>query len=325
MKPIDKFGDTIYPYVFKKLCVVGNQLESLGYFETKGNPNLFMRRTRQKLGGVDYEIWHYADMRGTKDVRIWQDPVPLIYLFPKRDSGIRLPEWVRNRCLILEMERLEAEDVPHRLSWRSYATDSDDHRHIENGFCKICGTDFQTSGLWCSEVCEEQFDRQKRKEFAGYLLSRTSEDHKCEVCGLVLVPWWSNDAIESVNELLEEQGRLPVRRVVEHHTSYELDETVFVCTSCHGRIHHTDDKELAPLRPKDSRTKRRVYKLVPCENCDEHKAQVGFDSPESSGICYKCRKKLESQTRPKKRGRRSRHYLSDGYYNPDSAIGDKFG
>lgn len=38
--------------------------------------------------------------------------------------------------------------------------------------------------------------------------------------------------------------------IVEHHTSYEPEETVMVCRSCHGRVHTDPDH---PLHPGENR------------------------------------------------------------------------
>jgi hypothetical protein len=94
MEPIDKFGRTLYPHVFRRLQETGRKLTTLGYAERPKKPNLFSCRYSQ--------VTFYADMRGTREVAIWEDTRPLFYWFfkaPPPDMEVRQRmvkiEWVR--------------------------------------------------------------------------------------------------------------------------------------------------------------------------------------------------------------------------------------
>lgn len=71
MKPIDKFGKNIYPHIFKIIISHGKVLSSLGYRESKSKPNLFFHNTSK--------ITFFADMRGSDEIKIWENTAPLFY------------------------------------------------------------------------------------------------------------------------------------------------------------------------------------------------------------------------------------------------------
>jgi len=95
MEPIDKFGRPIYPHIFRKLAQTGRKLQSLGYQESSQKPNLFECKYKQ--------VAFYADMRGTDEIRIWEDTRPLFYWFFRNE----MPELiVRQRMVQIEWMRL---------------------------------------------------------------------------------------------------------------------------------------------------------------------------------------------------------------------------
>jgi len=109
MRPVDKFGNELFPHVFRKLQAAGRQLEQYGYKET--NANLLFAKS--------YRIVHfYADMRGTSEVPIWQDPRPMVYWF-FRDP---VSEEMRARVVAIELHRIIR--VPIRLAIASMDPDS---------------------------------------------------------------------------------------------------------------------------------------------------------------------------------------------------------
>jgi hypothetical protein len=105
MEPVDKFGGPIFPHVFRKLTSIGKKLRCLGYSEAISKPNLFCRSTQI--------VVFFADMRGTKEVPIWSDPVPLFYWKWETDN-LTLP--TKQNAVCIEGLRLMAEGVSFRLS-----------------------------------------------------------------------------------------------------------------------------------------------------------------------------------------------------------------
>lgn len=82
-----------------------------------------------------------------------------------------------------------------------------------DGYCVVCGKDFQDEGLFCSKQCEEAYGD----------FGKT----RCQVCG---------------KELTWDQA-------LEHHLSYDDDKTITVCRSCHLNIHR--GSKLPRLKPQD--------------------------------------------------------------------------
>jgi len=148
----DKFGNPIYPHIFKQLQRNAGILMNLGFYESKAKPNLFL--VENKSQGFVF----FADMRGTDEVPIWQDTRPLIFIKSKK----RIPDWRRKRLLDRFINRLSDEDCECRLSHY-------DNFLIENGYCKFCGKDFFDEGYYCSEECEKGEEE-------------IYQDH-CAVCG----------------------------------------------------------------------------------------------------------------------------------------------
>ncbi|MEM5789821.1 MAG: hypothetical protein AAGU11_21095 [Syntrophobacteraceae bacterium] len=105
MKPVDKFGREIFPFVFRKLEAIGAKLESLGYKEAKSKPNLFLRNSRI--------VTFFADMRGTEIIPIWDEPVPLFYW---KWNSMALPLPTRQNAVYIEGKSLELKRVPVRFS-----------------------------------------------------------------------------------------------------------------------------------------------------------------------------------------------------------------
>ena len=63
MKPTDKFGNTIYPKVFRMLQKIGKNLEINGWKESNSKPNLFYK----EFGGVLVfaNVTNYSDAANT--------------------------------------------------------------------------------------------------------------------------------------------------------------------------------------------------------------------------------------------------------------------
>jgi hypothetical protein len=96
------FDRPIYPYIFAKMQEYGRQLESLGYKESRGKPNLFY---------CSYpSITFMADLRGTKFLPIFKDPRPFVYVSNKDAS-----EWEHaDVARTIEIARLKSAGLPLR-------------------------------------------------------------------------------------------------------------------------------------------------------------------------------------------------------------------
>ena len=92
----------------------GKKLETLGYVESSQNQNLFSRM-------VDHG-YMYADLRGTDEVPIWDDPVPLLYFFAVK--GKTVAEEDERMILKDEFKRLRDAECRPRFSF--YATSEPD-------------------------------------------------------------------------------------------------------------------------------------------------------------------------------------------------------
>lgn len=204
MEPIDKFGNEIYSDVYDKLCEYGARLKQMGYRESRDKPNLFYY---QKTGGITF----FMDMRGTPQVKIWEDTRPLFYW----NIELTMADWAKRRLLKEERERLLEHQVPLRLSFYAglgagfAAADDDtltDPFGWPDGYCRVCDTDIRANENYCSKDCERE---QRPHRF-------------CEAC----------------------DDRLDWDGVIRHHVSYYPEETVTVCRSCHNKIHM--DSEFCP-------------------------------------------------------------------------------
>jgi hypothetical protein len=212
MIPFDKFGQPIFPSRYVKLQENERVLLSNGFFESKRSPNLFCRNLRQG--------WIYADMRGTKEVPIWEDTRPLFYW----NFDATTPMWERRRTIKVELRRMLKDGCPCRLSFYWYRTDEfvdvsaaiDEQEGLfdwDDGFCRFCKTDFQKEGSFCTEKCKADYQEGLKTP--------------CQVCGQKI-------------ELLKE---------IRHHVSYFPEKVIFVHPACHNKIHKTN--EFPGLRPSD--------------------------------------------------------------------------
>lgn len=222
MKATDKFGNAIYPKVFRMLQKIGKSLEINGWKESNSKPNLFYK----DFGGVLV----FADMRGTEEVPIWESPYPLVYAQKVAET------WKNRRTLRHATEELDRIEVQFRFSfYHDFDIDEDDLNELEttrkrygweilaDGSCHMCGEEFESDKLFCCERCEKayaQLHELRSEEF--------KQSIKCTLCGKILDPFSKN--------------------TIQHHISYEPEKKIYVCRSCHRKIHSRHEKypELAP-------------------------------------------------------------------------------
>lgn len=267
MKRGDKFGRPIYSNeVWRRMLHQGRILTKLGYSESNRKPNLFYRT-------VDNETIFFADMRGTEIVPIWGDASPLFYT----RFGSKVPQWKRNRMRKEEWDKLIKAKVYPRRAF-------EDHESWgENGYCQVCGKDFQANGYYCSQACAE---RKKRKTIAHEL----AELPRCEICGALI-----EDGGASLFFTLEgfPEVAKSIKKGYEHHVTYGDDNTIRVCSGCHAKIHRSE--AYPALKPKEKRPKPKPkFELVRCESCGGRaRIEIGITPFDVDVLCYKCRRREE--------------------------------
>ncbi|MBN2331038.1 MAG: HNH endonuclease [Candidatus Aenigmarchaeota archaeon] len=232
MIPQDKFGNPIYEHIFKVLQENGRVLALAGFKESRNKPNLFFLKDEEK------NVVFFADMRSTGDVPIWEDTRPLIY----GKFLAEHPEWKKRRIMTGMFQLLLQNGCECRFE--------DDLlvEHGEDGYCKLCGKDFQADGLYCSKECEKADEE-------------TYKDH-CAVCG----------------------RSLDRRDVIRHHVSYKEEKTIPVCRSCHLKIHKS--QKMPNLKPDEEDKKKFYERKRNCEYCgQEFKSKKAVERHEK--VCYK--------------------------------------
>lgn len=240
MIPQDKFGRAIYPNLFRILKDNGEILSGLNYKESVRKQNLFYLKTN--IGCL------FADMRGTKDVALWEDPRPLFY-WRFED---RVPSWERRRLIKNELKRLFNAHCPCRLSFYfnrttefentcSEVDDGNGTYDWDDGFCSYCGKDFKDEGSFCSTACRQKYEDSLVRE--------------CEVCGRKVHKWKDWDSAEPLAESCAVcNEKMCLHNSIAHHISYFPEELVLVHRGCHIKIHRTD--KYPSLKPKRSEIER---------------------------------------------------------------------
>jgi len=262
LRGYDKFGNKIYGRTLDVLFRHGEALLKAGYRESSKCPNLFFLKSSEAM--------YFADMRGTKEVSIWEIPVPLVYW----KFGKVTPEWKQRRSVDKELSRLSALGIPSRLSFNEELF----YEGADDGYCKECGDDFQAPGPYCSKECA---NKALRKQTA----KAVNRSPFCSICKRRIV---GEPFVDTATVL---GTKLPRVRI-EHHVSYSRDETMIVCGSCHAKIHHSKDSALKAFQPEDKRPKKpKSVHLILCPSCQNNKIYP------ASGTCRECRAKARKQSR----------------------------
>lgn len=159
----------------------------------------------------------------------------------------------KRRILVKEINRLKEDfDVPTRLSFfEECEPDGLFFGYggiVGDGYCVVCGKDFQDEGLFCSKDCELEY---RRNELRRWLEESCLT---CEVCGKKIV---GKEEYEEIKELLPDfLGKVVPSDPIRHHISYRENIVVTVCRPCRSKIHHTN--KYLELQPKDRpKIKRR--------------------------------------------------------------------
>lgn len=260
--------------MFEVLLRIGKRLTKLGYRESSKKANLFYRKT------PDGDVF-FADMRGTEEVPIWEEPRPLFYW--RISSTDR--RWLTTRIIKQEFKRLtdgkcyprlsfyEDMDPDGPLSGLHYEYAAGLFRdETQDGYCKECGKDFQEDGLYCSQDCKAKAQKKEENEHykrAYAQLLRERQAITCSLCG------------RHPNIVDEET----LEQFIEHHTSYEPEQTITLCRSCHQKLHKSGVAKGPPGPIEKARkaiSEARTWPAYPrtCNRC------AGLVN--SEGYCPRC-------------------------------------
>jgi len=265
MRPYDKFGNVLYESVYNEILKNGQILIQNGFIESINKPNLFYKKIK--------DIMIFADLRGTEEVKIWEDTRPMIFIDEKSKNNY--PSWMLRKILKEECQNLNDDGCPTRFSFYSECEPDGLMFYEEDGFCKECGKDFQDNGLYCSKECETIA---RKKKLAQYINSQPF----CTVCNKRIIESYQDGEIkELLNEELSKNYTL-------HHTSYENDQTIPVCSSCHSKIHHSNKPSLKKYLPESKRPKKESNYYTTCEQCG---GKTKKDNNVEHQICNKCKHK----------------------------------
>jgi len=204
--PADKFGKPIYPKLFGKLLGYGDILLSKGYKESIAKPNLFLKRAEKLI--------FFMDMRGTKEVPIWDNPLPLFYYSTVTD----IPNWMIRKYCRDELIMVFNAGCPFRYS---YDYDCDYYPNIfveenekgiyellnystNDGYCYVCKKELDHGDLCCSPECLNIYEESLKV--------------KCPLCS----------------------SKFPSEHIVRHHITYKPINVIDICRVCHFKIHNTD-------------------------------------------------------------------------------------
>ena len=200
MHPFDKFGSPIYSTTYTKMLNYARVLAKHGYVESTNKPNLFFSKD------LDNQTTFFADMRGTEEIPPWQDPSPLLYAqFPSN-----MPPWKQRRLFQNQYNQLRICRISY---YEEFEPDGILFGNTGDGYCTMCGKDFQDEGHFCCPECQQA--------------ASDIPELRCRVCGKPLLP----------------------HKIVRHHFNYTNDKTIEVCQSCHLKIHRGSN--LSSLKPPD--------------------------------------------------------------------------
>ena len=114
-------------------------------------------------------------------------------------------------------------------------------------------------------------------------------NQQCSICKKICV---SQEYLDELKEMLIMDFEIfTAKEIVPHHTNYESDTTIPVCTSCHAKIELSTIPEYKKYRSVDKRPDKRKFKLVPCgNNCGKRaKVKISDFKEDKKYYCSKCK------------------------------------
>ncbi len=230
----NKDGRSIYSdKIWQKLMETGEILKQLAYSESFNKPNLFYKSIEGDC--------IFADLRGTLDVPIWEDPRPLVYKSKTFDFNSFMKEVVRLNRSGCD-PRGSFYDMCEPDGWGFLL----DNGEIPTGYCKRCGKDIIDNVNW--DILLEDIYSLYEKGTDYYL-----ELNYCNICRRIedSKKKFRSQNLKSMNlcELCERK-----EAELTHHITYDPPKTIKICRSCHGKIHKFGNNFPNPLW-KEKRSK----------------------------------------------------------------------
>ena len=111
---------------------------------------------------------------------------------------------------------------------------------------------------------------------------------RCEICDRLIV-----DDPEYFPNITLDYTTIVRSKTNEHHISYEKNETLFVCSECHMKIHKSDEEKYRKYRPVDKKIiPPSTYIKVPCRFCGKNAKVLRLEyKKENTYYCSKCKNK----------------------------------
>lgn len=122
-----------------------------------------------------------------------------------------------------------------------------------DGYCKVCGVDFKGNSYHCSDKCRDT-------AYKRHLAAVINEANVCEICKKKII--YCSVEVEDVFGIKLPKTKIP------HHIQYNPEIKMTVCAQCHGKIHHSNDPEYEPYRPKDKPKDKRSRKETVWQKCE---------------------------------------------------------
>ncbi len=279
MVPKDKFGNPIYSHIFKKLVEIGNQLIKLGYKESYNKPNLFYKKIES-----DATLIIFLDMRGTDVIKIWEEPMPMIY--QKVESG---EDWQIGRTVKKEIGLLQKNNVPFRFSFEGMLHGSNIDEDFVDGYCKICKKDMMSNAEFCSENCEKEFDRLQQIEWKKERIEREKLEKE-----------------EQVKRKLEKEegNKLIFSNGIQKQISFSIKEEYY---NKYFKVNMTNKQAIRYLRERLIKEGYLGYrKFCETQDCYNYTNQIHEDSYDFEdlfkqenykSLCIECHAKLHKKMR----------------------------
>lgn len=270
--------------IFSVLEGYGKSVGMLGYTEAKSKDNLFYK--------ADGEITYFVDMRRYDFDESWTVPKPLFYYFSTvggyDKDRVRV---ISEADMLIKNGVLISWDRNYFLhSWKYYCT-SGFVFGFKNLYCFGCRASLKkgVSGHFCNSECEALYKKKCNED--GY-----NELPRCGACNKKIVPVdirdWNVDRLEGHDE-----SDYVLSHEIEHHVSYEPEEIMIVCRSCHAKITFRKGCKYAAVDSRPIIEKK--FSLVPCTvpGCGS-RARVAVGNDPGTAKCYRCKNGLQRIDKP---------------------------
>lgn len=134
------------------------------------------------------------------------------------------------------------------------------------------------------------------EEDAESLIGLLHDMSRCKICDRLIV-----DDPEIYHNITLDDTTIVHSKTNEHHISYEKNQTIFVCSECHMKIHNSSEEKYKEYRPVDKKIiPQKTYILVPCRFCGNN-AKI-LRSMYKEGNTYYCSKCKNKRTEVKSYG-----------------------